>query len=105
MYEDPTSEQTTLWIMGDSHINLAKKAAKRRPGGYNLNRTDLGLTVEFVGQNGPCLSDLHNMITEAQEEYGQLPYMMIIHFGTNDLDASTRMGMYHKNMHAIKYFL
>ncbi len=105
VHDQPTSEQTTLWIVGDSHIKRAKKAAKRRPGGYNLSLTDLGLTVQFVGKSGACLSDLHDMITDAQNEHGHLPYMVIIHLGTNDLDTSTRMGMYHKNMQALKLCL
>ncbi len=95
----------SLWIVGDSHIARAKRQAKYRPGGYNLNLLDLNLKVHWEGQGGAQLEDLDTLVSQALAKHGKPPYMLIVHLGTNDFDATSRMGMFHKNTAAMTYCL
>lgn len=80
----------------------AKNVAKSKPGGYNLQLDSLGLTVFFKGKGGATLGDLRKLVNEGIAEYRSTPTLIIIHLGTNDMDSSTKVGMYVKHQEAIE---
>lgn len=82
-----------IWILGDSHIEwVAHHAVTRQEDQLGLN--PLNYHITWKGVRGAKLGSAVQLLNDLISEKSEMPNILIVHLGSNDLVDNTTLGLH-----------